>query len=144
MLSSYQKDTYTQLYNQRRDKEFMSMPPFHSQPKLVPNLRKRSNYIVHGHNLKFYIEKRLVLTKIHGALKFNQSPQLKPYIDFNTQKCAEATNNFEKDFFKAMNNAVFWKTLQNPRKQGTIDFVSTPKKLKKLISHPLFIRIPSN
>ena len=37
-----------------------------------------------------------------------------------------------------MNNAVFGKTLQNPRKQRTIDFVTTLKKSKKLISHPLF------
>ena len=138
MLSTYQKDTYTQLYNRRCDKKFTTMPPFHSQPKLVPNLRKKSNYIVHGQNLKFYIEKGLVLTKIHRILRFNQSPWLKPYIDFNTQKRAEASNDFEKDFFKLMNNAVFGKTLQNPRKQRTIDFVSTPKKSNKLISHPLF------
>ena len=105
---------------------------------MVPNLRKKSNYIVQGQNLKFYIEKGLVLTKIHRVLKFNKTPWLKPYIDFNTQKRAEANNDFEKDFFKLMNNAVFKKTLQNPRMQRTINFVSTPKKLKKLILHPLF------
>ena len=139
MLSDYQKDTFTQLYNQRHAKDFSTtLPPFQSQPKLAPNLYKKNNYIVHGLNLKFYIENGLVLTKIHRVLQFNQSPWLKPYIDFNTQKRAEATNDFEKDLFKLMNNAVFGKTLQNPRKQRTIDFVSTKEKSKKLISHPLF------
>ena len=47
-------------------------------------------------------------------------------------------DEFEKEFFKLMNNAVFGKTLQNPRKQRTIDFVSSSKKAKRLVSQPLY------
>ena len=93
---------------------------------------------MHGQNLKFYIENGLVITKIHRILKVNRSAGLKPHIDFNTKKCAENNNDFEKDFFKLMNNAVFRKILQNPQKQQTIDFVRTWQKAKKLIGHPLF------
>ena len=86
--------------------EGFSKPP----PKLFPNLRYKTNYIIHYCNLMLYLELELRLTNVHRVLTFDQSRWLKNYINFNTLQPAAAENDFEKDFFKLMNNAVFGKS----------------------------------
>ena len=80
--------------------------------KIIPNLDDKTNYVVHYRNLQLYLSLRMKVTKIHEVLKFKQSVWMKNYIDFNTEKRMNATNYFEKDFFKLMINAVYeiqWK-----------------------------------
>ena len=48
--------------------------------KLVPNLRNKERYVLHYRNLQLYLSLGMRLTKIHRALKFNQTPWMEPYI----------------------------------------------------------------
>jgi hypothetical protein len=58
-------------------------------------------YVVHIDNLKYYLEKGLILTKIHRCIKFKQSNWLKAWIDFNTDKRTKATNDFEQIYLNS-------------------------------------------
>ena len=67
-------------------------------------------------NLKHAVNKELVLKNVPRVIRLNQNAQLKPYIDMNTDLRKKAKNDFKKDFFKLMNNAVFGKNMENLRK----------------------------
>ena len=76
----------------------------------------RKNYVVHIRSLKQALNDGLILKKVHRVYQFNQEAWLKPYVDMNTELRRKGKNDFEKDFFKLMNNAVFGKTVENVRK----------------------------
>ena len=96
--------------------------------KLICNLQNKKGYVVHINTLKQVLEHGLKLINVHQVIEFDQEEWLKEYINLNTELRKKATNDFEKDFFKLMNSAVFGKTMENVRKHRGIKLVKTDKK----------------
>ena len=59
----------------------------------------------------------------------------------NTELRKKAKNDFEKDFFKLMNNAVFGKTMENVKKHRYIKLVTTDKRRNQLVTEPNYYAI---
>ena len=132
---SYPKE----LHNPHNDLPFMcERMEINGVEKLVPNLRDKKNYVIHIQALIQALQHGLRLDGIHRAIEFDQSPWLKTYIDFNAQLRTAATNDFEKDFFKLMNNSVFGKTMENIRKHRNIKLVMTEEKYLHMVMKPNF------
>ena len=104
--------------------------------KLVCNIHNKENYIIHMSSLKQALNHGLILKRVHKVIEFEQEPWLKPYIMMNTELRMQAKNDFEKDFFKLMNNAVFGKTMENVRNHRDIKIVTTDKRRSILASEP--------
>ena len=104
--------------------------------KIVCNLHNKKKYVVHIKSLKQALNHGLKFIKVYRIIEFNQKAWLKPYIDMNTELRKLAKDDFEKDLFKLMNNAVFGKTMENIRKHRDIKLITTDKKRSKLVSEP--------
>ena len=107
--------------------------------KLIPTLRDKKEYVLHYRNLQLYLDLGLKIKKIHRVLEFNQSPWLKQYINFNTEKRKNAKNPFEKDFLKLMNNSILEKTMESLRKRVDVRPLTDEKKLDKLTPKPTYV-----
>ena len=75
--------------------------------KLICDWSDKKNYLIHYRMLKFYIRHGVIVDKSHNVISFRQSRWLEKYISFNTLKGNKAKNDFEKDFYKLLNNAFY-------------------------------------
>ena len=122
-----------QLWSSHKDLPFLpERKKLEKVEKLVCSIEDKEKYVIHIRALKQALNHGLVLKDVHRVIKFNQEAWLKPYIDMNTKLRKEAKNEFEKDFFKLMNNSVFGKTMKNVRKHRDIKLVTTDERRNKL------------
>ena len=138
---SYPKD----LHDSHNDLPFMcERMEINGVEKLVPNLRDKKNYVIHIQALNQAPQHGLRSERIQNisisnrSNRIRSSPWLKTYIDFNTQLRMAATNDFEKDFFKLMNNSVFGKRMENIRKHRNIKLVTSEEKYLCTVMCPNF------
>lgn len=123
--------------------EKRTIPGITKKEKLLLTFYDKEKYIVHYQMLKMALEHGLVLKKVHRVLQFKQTAWLKPYIDLNTKHRALAKNEFEKSFYKLLNNAVYGKTMENLRLRSDIRLISKWDGCaggRKLIAYPNFKR----
>ncbi|KAL9957585.1 hypothetical protein ACROYT_G034504 [Oculina patagonica] len=142
-LAPEKKKISEELYSdyQKKLKDKLDLDPPDSE-KLVLTLEDKSNYVVHYRNLQFYLKQGMKLKKVHKVMEFEQECWMEPYIRMNTEFRKKAKNDFEKNFYKLMNNSVFGKTMENLRNRVDIKIVRSNEtnKIRKLIASPLYSR----
>ena len=120
-----------------------NMPKTVKTTKLIPNLNHKREYVCHYLLLSYYLKHSMKLVKIHRVIQFEQKRWLEPYILLNQGLRIASKNDFEKDFFKLMNNSVYGKTCENQRKRTDIRLINNDAVCKQLIekSHCMGFRI---
>ena len=101
--------------------------------KNVANFYDKTECVIHIRSLKQALNNGLALKKVHRVIKFIENSSLELYIDMIIDIRKKAKNDFEKDFFKLTNNAVFGKTMENFRKLRHIRLVRTERRRKYLL-----------
>ena len=99
--------------------------------KMICDWSDKENYLIHYEWLKFCIRHGMVVDKVHEIISFKQSKCLEKYMNFNTQKRNQAVNDFEKDFYKILNNAFYGRTMENVRNRSKIKFFQKDDYRKK-------------
>ena len=104
--------------------------------KLITSFENKKEYVIHIAALKQALNHGLKLKKVHKVIKYRQVTWMKSYIDKNTKLRKESKNEFDKGFYKLMNNAVYGKTMENLRNHRDIRLVTTNARRKQLVSQP--------
>ena len=98
--------------------------------KLAPNLFAKTKYKCHIRNLQFYLKEGVKLEAVHRVLTFKQEAWIAPYIMYNTEKRQNATNDFQKAYYKLLNNAFFGKTMESVRKRINVVLINKERQQK--------------
>lgn len=93
--------------------------------KLCTTFFDKVNYVVNYRYLKLVLSLGVELIKVNKVLEYEQSNYMEQYIMLNTNLRQKCKNDFEKDFYKLMNNSVFGKTMENVRNRINFRLIST-------------------
>lgn len=80
----------------------------------------------------------MVVTKVHRILQYKQAQGMKPFIDFNTEKRANAKSKFEENLFKLCSSACYGRTLLNKRHFKNFTLLTDEKKVSAYVKKPSF------
>ena len=135
------KGDFIKHYNENSEKGYF-LEVHVEYPKKLFNPHKDYHFYQKKRKLKnarslfvsYKTKNTMLLRKMHSVIQFNQEAWLKLYINMNTKLRKEAKNDFEKDFFKLMNNPVSGKTMVNVRKHRDFNLVTTDKRRNQLVS----------
>ena len=108
------------------------------EEKLVPNLNNKKRYVVHIKALDQALKHGLKFKKVHRVIEFQHSKWMNIYIMLNIRLKKAAKNEFEKDYFKLMNNSVFGKTMEYIRNHKDMKLVTSEQKYQKYVMKPNF------
>ena len=132
-------DYSKRLFNLHKDLPFLpERKKVEKVEKLICSIEDTEKYVIRIRALKQSLNHGLKLKKLPRVIQFIQKDWLKPYIDMkmNAELRKKAQNEFEKNFFKLMNNSVFGKTMENMRNHKDIKLVTSDKRRKRLVSEP--------
>lgn len=132
MLSKYQLDLKGKYYSKKLKNGTIKINES-KVAKLICSLNDKRNYVIHSDTLLYALSKGLKLIKIHRGVQYEEESWLEPYIRKNSKKRSEAKNDFEKDFYKLMNNSCYGMTLLNTRKFSDNVLCNNAEKFDKLI-----------
>ena len=79
------------------------------------------------------------LVKIHKILSFKQSNWLKSYVDFNTEKREQSSDEFNKNLYKLLNNYIYGKSIENLRKRMNVKLISDKKTYLRCVNKLNFV-----
>lgn len=106
--------------------------------KLVLYHKDKKMYRVDIKSLIQALIHSLEFKKVHRVTRFEQSRWMKPCILLNTRLRITARNEFEKYFFKLMNNSVFEKGIKNIMNHKGLKFVTSRQKYVRYVMNPTF------
>ena len=128
MLSPYSKSALKACYKKTK----------HSARKLTSTFNDRKNYVVHGSNLKFYLQQGLKLDKIHRVMTFHQECFIEPYISYCTMMRKNAKTETEKTFWKLVINALYGKLIEGLGKRMDCRFNRNREQAMRNVASPLY------
>ena len=91
--------------------------------KLIYDWSDKENELIHYRMLKFYVKHGMEVVKVHTVISFKPSKWLGKYNSFGTRQLNNAKNDFEKDFYKLINNAFYGKTCENVRNRIKVHII---------------------